>query len=376
MNFRKLLILTFLVSISALTFGQDILKGYHHLFTPVKQYSIYHTTSKIKIDGIPNEKDWELAEWSSEFVNLKEDKETPAPLYKTQFKMLWDKTNLYILLELEEPHIWTYYTTHDQFLYLENALAVLIDKDRSTNSYFGFHVNAQNTRQDFYHSKPPRNGGRERADWSPWGIKNAVQVHGSLNNPSNIDEKWVVEIAVPFKDLVWNTRYSIPIDGEMWKMNFVRINWPTQVLNGTYRKKNIPHSNRMRNSRDYYLYAHNWVWSTHGVANAFYPERWGLVRFLKAPVGSVKETFLLPNEEVLGKYLWLVYYKQQSYRKKNGYYALNLSDLAIPQIVNTDSGEKVLIKQEVRGSYLTITLQTKSKERMTLNQDGFFQVLK
>ena len=65
-------------------------------------YTAYTVSDSITIDGLPKEKSWDLAPWSSEFVDIKGHEK---PLYNTQLKMLWDTNYLYVYVQMEEPHI-------------------------------------------------------------------------------------------------------------------------------------------------------------------------------------------------------------------------------------------------------------------------------
>jgi hypothetical protein len=51
-------------------------------------------------------------------------------------------------------------------------------------------------------------------------VKHAVKVKGTVNNSSNQDEYWQVEIRLPFDDL----GHPPPKAGEVWRANFYRYN--------------------------------------------------------------------------------------------------------------------------------------------------------
>ena len=194
-NLVKMVRLLFLLGFlffSTFSFSQKMWAGYEHLMSPVSNYVIYQAISEINIDGKPDETSWQKAEWSEYFQDI-EGESKPKPLYQTRFKMLWDDKNLYILAELEEPHIWTYYANHDQIVFHENDFEIFIDPTRDTHNYFEFEINARNTLLDLYMPKPYRNGGRAQIDWNIRGFKSAVFINGTLNNPEDIDNKWTID---------------------------------------------------------------------------------------------------------------------------------------------------------------------------------------
>ncbi len=47
--------------------------------------------------------------------------------------------------------------------------------------------------------KPYCNSGTPQISWDASGFKSAVSLHGTLNNPNDIDQKWIVEMAIPFE---------------------------------------------------------------------------------------------------------------------------------------------------------------------------------
>ena len=168
--------------------------------------------------------------------------------------------------------------------------------------------------------KPYRNGGQPDIVWSASGFKSAVFVEGTLNNPTDTDKKWTVEVAIPFSSLKITDLDISPKNGDSWKINFSRVEWQIEIVNGKYQK--IKDSNN-----NHFLSENNWVWSPQGIINMHFPERWGLATFLNLPVDAEKITFQYPEEEILGKYLWMLYYKQQNFRKTNGKFAGSYSEL-------------------------------------------------
>ena len=349
------------------SYSQKIGSDYEYLLQLARNYIVYQTISEINIDGKPDEISWEQAEWSQYFQDIEGDAK-PEPLYQTRFKMLWDEQYLYILAELEEPHIWAYYATHDQIVFHENDFEIFIDPDRDTHNYFEFELNAQNTLFDLFMPKPYRNGGRAEIDWNIKNFESAISIDGTLNNPEDIDEKWIVEIAIPFNSLTKSGKYVTPENGSLWKINFSRVQWQTKVVDGKYQKIKDIKTNK-------FLSENNWVWSAQGVINMHFPERWGLAQFSTNKVGSNTTKFCLPEEEKLGKYLWYVYYKQQSYRHENGNYANSLSELNVANPTKKDSGESILIEMKTNGNGFTAILQNEAGLILSLNQNGLFQIL-
>lgn len=346
--------------------SQNLWSGNEHLFTPAKNYISYKTTCKINIDGKADEQDWQQAEWSELFQDI-EGSNKALPLYNTRVKMLWDESRLYIFTELEEQHVWAYYLNHDMIVYHENDFEVFIDPDRDTHNYYEFEVNAQNTLFDLFMDKPYRNGGHANIAWNAKGFKSAVYVNGTINNPNDTDKTWTVEMAIPFAALTSTNGFIQPTNGDVWKINFSRVQWHTETQNGKYTSLVNPETRK-------HFPEDNWVWSPQGIINMHYPERWGMVQFSQQPVGSKTETFRLPQEEQFAKYLWLVYYKQQKYRSANGEYATTLSELGISKNWEQEK-EHFLLSLNSKGKQFSVQLKTTEGLIISINQDGLVKVL-
>ncbi|WP_167614121.1 carbohydrate-binding family 9-like protein [Maribellus sediminis] len=348
------------LSFAYTSIAQNTFRGNDHLLTLPKSYVIQRSTEEITLDGKPLEKAWDRAQWSDEFVDIEGDLK-PAPLFQTRFKLLWDKDNLYVYVELEEPNIWAYYDKHDMVVFHENDIELFIDPDRDTHNYYEFEVNAQNTLFDLVLNKPYRNGGKPDIKWNAEGFESAVCIKGTLNNPNDKDEMWSVEMKVPFSSLSTNGEFVQPEDGSLWKLNFSRVQWQTDLVDGKYVKRK-----NQQTGRD--LPENNWVWSPQGVINMHYPERWGLVMFSEKPAGK-KVDFNLPADEVLRKYLWEIYYRQQQFRKVHERYATSLNELNIAER-GEDAGQSFQLNLKSDSTAYQVTLTAQNGLILVIDQEG------
>ena len=348
--------------------AQNPFAGYENLFSAVRNYVVYQTISEIEIDGKPDENSWQLAGWSEYFRDIEGDKK-PQPRFKTRVKMLWDSRNLYILAELEETDVWAYYTNRDQIVFNENDFEIFIDPDRDTHNYFEFELNAQNTLFDLFMPKPYRNGGRFDIGWNAEGLESAVFVDGTINNPEDTDKKWMIEVAIPFASLKTEDDFVVPKQGSYWKINFSRVQWQTEVINGKYQRLKESATSKV-------LSEDNWVWSEQGVINMHFPERWGLILFSSKQAGTDRTDFIYPEDEIAGKHLWLIYYKQQDFRRKNGRFTDSITDLGMNETVLLENGTTGFIKMETNDSGFDAILKNNKGLIISINQEGLFKKLK
>jgi len=270
---------------------------------PVRFYQVGYTEAAIEIDGRDLEDAWEQAAWSDAFIDI-EGKDRPQPAYATRVKMLWDKEHLYIFAHLEEPHIWATLKQRDTIIYHNNDFEVFIKPDRQGDAYFEIEVNPFNTILDLLMVKPYRFGGKAKLQWDVKNLQSAVHIQGSLNQPEDKDAYWTVEMAIPFSSLNFFGEKASPQLNDQWRLNFSRVQWPHDIIEGQYQRKKGSHED-------------NWVWSPIGLVNMHYPERWGYLQFVESPE---PETYQYPESHALEKDLWNLHYIQGIYFKKNQQY--------------------------------------------------------
>lgn len=343
-------------------FSQNIFSGFGHLFTPVRHHIVYQTFSEIEIDGKANDPSWKHAAWTDDFIDI-EGERMPTPLYRTRVKMLWDKKFLYILAEMEEPHVWAYYENRDQIVFHENDFEVFIDPNGDAQNYFEIEINAQNTIFDLFMPQPYRDGGTPLISWDTPGLKSSVYIEGTINDPTDTDNKWVVEMAIPFDALRLGSWDQTPKNGQLWKIDFSRVQWQTDKEDGVYERKKDPASGN-------FLSENNWVWSAPGLINMHFPERWGILQFSTNPVNGEEVEFQHPLYQGLHKYLWLAYYKQKKYFAENGKYALDLMEISLPEKIKTDTIETCNLELFATPHQFMLFLSTGNGAKMSIDEKG------
>lgn len=236
---------------------------------PPLNYVCYRASGKLRIDGRLNEAAWRAAPWTAAFVDIEGDAK-PRPRFLTRAKMLWDEQYFYIAAEMEEPHVWATLTKRDSVIFHDNDFEVFIDPDGDTREYYEFEINALNTGWDLFLPRKYKEGGKADNSWDIVGLRTAVHVAGTLNDPSDQDKGWSVELALPWKALAaYAHQPTPPRDGDRWRVNFSRVEWQHEVVEGRYRKKAGPRED-------------NWVWSPQGVIDMHQPDKWGYVQFSTA----------------------------------------------------------------------------------------------
>ena len=241
-------------------------------------YDVPYASTAPRLDGRMDDGVWSAAPWSAAYGDI-QGEALPAPRFSTRMKMLWDKTHLYIGVEMEEPDLWATYSEHDQIVFHEHDFEIFIDPDGDAREYYEIEVNVLGTIFDLYLYNAYRDGGPAEHGWDCKGLKTAIAVDGSVNDPTDRDEGWTLEWAIPFASLVPPAKRMnnegperarggvAPQPWETWRVNFSRVQWQLDVEDGSYVKRpNTPED--------------NWTWSPQWEINMHVPQHWGYVRFL------------------------------------------------------------------------------------------------
>ena len=271
----------------------------------VREYDAPRVAAPPAIDGALGDAAWLAAPWTEPFVDIRGE-DWPDPSLATRAKIVWDEDHLYIAAELEEPHLWATLAERDAILYREHDFEVFLDPDGDGLDYYELEINALGTEFDLFLDRPYRRKGKADVAWDMVGLRTAVGLDGTLNDPADEDRGWTVEIAIPWgalrppasagppgvpasperprsagRDTPTAGAASPsspqlpgapPSPGDSWRVNFSRVQWPVEVVSGGYRRAQVP-------TRENRHPEHNWVWSPQGEIDMHIPEMWGIVRF-------------------------------------------------------------------------------------------------
>ncbi len=285
-------------------------------------YVARHTATAITVNGKLDDPAWATAPWTADFVDIEGDLK-PQPRHRTRAKMLWDDTHLYVAAELTDPHLWGTLTKHDSVIFQDPDFEIFLDPDGDTHAYYEFELNALNTGWDLFLSKPYMDRGKALNTWSIPGLKTAVHLRGTLNDPSDTDTGWTLEMAFPWSAFIPPADAPVPsapaaeptapAEGAQWRINFSRVQWQFTTADGHYKK--IPKTPE-----------NNWVWSPQGVIDMHRPEMWGLVRFTRRP--AAEPVAVVPPPGPAARSLALeFYYAQHDFFRANQRWAETLAEL-------------------------------------------------
>ncbi|MGC4034727.1 MAG: carbohydrate-binding family 9-like protein [Chitinophagaceae bacterium] len=261
-------------------------------------YSAKKIAGSITIDGNIEKEIWQNATWSKRFVDMVNG---DAAMYNTQAALLWNDEHLYIAFSAEEPFVEAHLTERDSIIFLENDLEVFID---GGDCYYELEANAANTLYevffiwrdaytkgsrfdqplfDVHHPQAYTFGGDyDRSGATFWkgthprgirwaftnfdmpGLQTATKIDGTLNDNSDIDKGWSLEIAIPWSSLqlLANGRTLPPANGDVWNMFLGRFQ---KLMPGG--KEITPHPAMALNS--------------HGIYDTHLPDKWSRIEFVE-----------------------------------------------------------------------------------------------
>lgn len=333
--------------------GVVSLCGQNH-YQPPRTYHCAFVETLVHIDGSGDDLAWQGVPWSEKFVDI-EGSVRPEPYLDTRVKMIWDSSHLYILAHLDEPQVWATLRNRDDIVFHDNDFEVFIDPDRDGHDYFEIEVNPLNTIFDLFLSAPYRDGGPVLTDWDLKGLKTAIKVFGSLNDPADRDSCWMVEMALPLSGL--SRKGRLPQPGAVWKINFSRVEYEILVREGQYQKQ--------RNAAGKPLPEHNWVWSPQGIINMHYPEKWGYLLFDR---GAVRAE--VPADDAVIQHLYVLYHYLREYREEHGRYPRSLENHYKVNAVNYDCSYLA-----TDTAYLLTLRKSGSPTSWSIREDGRVKVV-
>ncbi len=324
-------------------------------FAP-KHYVCQRTAMPPKLDGKLDDAVWQQAAWTEDFQDI-EGFLKPKPRFRTRAKMVWDDTHLYIAAELEEPHVWGTLTQRDCVIFHDNDFEVFLDPDGSTWPYYELEMNALNTVWDLMERYPYRDAEKVAVNgWDCKGLRTAVAVQGSLNDPRDKDLGWTVELAIPLASVTELSAQGLPKAGDRWRLNFSRVQWHTEVKDGRTVK--------VKGQDGRPLAEDNWVWSPTGLVDIHLPEMWGFLLFSDRPAGSEETRPTLRAQDHAAWALRRVYYAQRAIQAKTGHFASSLKELDLDKVIPLgwsfwmEAGQRQWMAEARQGG-TTVTIDTR-----------------
>ena len=183
--------------------------------------------AELTIDGRLDEPAWAQAASTGPFVDVMSGREAPSAPTQGSARLLWDDRFFYVGFEVTDKKVHGGWPAgaKDPHLWEKDTVELMIDPDGDGDNkdYYEIQINPQNlvfdTRYDDYNS--PNGNGRGPFGHEEWsaGLTSAVQVHGTLDDDSDVDQGYTVETKIPWASFD-KAQKAPPAPGSTWRMNF------------------------------------------------------------------------------------------------------------------------------------------------------------
>lgn len=177
-------------------------------------YAVKRAKKAPQIDGDLSDPAWADAA----AVELAGSLDGRRPSSRTTARLLYDDQNLYVSFDCEDANIQGTLFKRDDAIYTQEAVEIFVDADGDGRTYNELEVSPNNTLFDAYF--PERRNGMDLS-WDS-GTRTGVKFKGTINNPSDRDQGWTVEIAIPIAKLA-KVPHVPPKKGDSWRFNLYRL---------------------------------------------------------------------------------------------------------------------------------------------------------
>lgn len=202
------------------------------------EYQVQRTVGKITIDGIIDEADWAAAKPVGDFVF---QWWTEGEKEQTEVKMLWNDTFLYIAYVCQDKHIWADHFSTNEDTYKDDCVEFFWNPNPANGKMYNmFEMNCIGNLLSVYNNFERSIKLRESRIIPPH-IGRSVK--GTLNNDSDTDTSWTLEVALRFSDYPELFNARAPKDGDMWRVALNRCGGKTNPQNSQWSPSQTPTHN-------------------------------------------------------------------------------------------------------------------------------------
>ena len=186
-----------------------------------------YSSIPIKIDGILNENTWEKAT-VYEF-EISRDQNNKTPKEKGQVRFAWDSKYFYLGASFKDSDVVAEGKVDNLHHYKFGDVCELFLQPISNSWYWELYATPNNKKTVFWYPSRGRLGLPSGFENHNCGLKVASQCNGTLNDWTDIDDGWTVEMAVPIRDLTARgDRFDIGTD---WRILVGRYNYSKYLDN-------------------------------------------------------------------------------------------------------------------------------------------------
>ena len=170
----------------------------------------------IALDGKLEESDWGAAQPTGRFVaTMSGNRGT----FEAGARVLYNAENLYVAFEVQDDYLKSELSEHDDHLWTQDAVEVMIDPDGDGMNYFEIQVAPSGAVFDTAYDTRRKPKPYGKMDWSS-DTKAGVDVRGTIGDDEP-DKGYTVEMAIPWSSIGTPEAPAMPpAKGATWRINF------------------------------------------------------------------------------------------------------------------------------------------------------------
>ena len=169
-----------------------------------------------KVDGT-----WGRAEIATLDYYRRDEK--PSDRQRTQFQLMWDEENLYVLFQCQDEFITAREIARDGEPYFDDCAEIfLIPANAPLNMHYGFELNLYKASNDFIFLNDFHEDRNALIKSYNPDFNVEVSIDGTLNDNSDSDRGWIMEMAIPLKLFVGIDDFSPVAPGNRWAFQAIR----------------------------------------------------------------------------------------------------------------------------------------------------------
>ena len=190
------------------------------VFTPIR-FEARQISAAPVIDGILDDPVWNQAQRMDEFYAYQSGGDPPAAA--TSARILWDEQNLYVGFEMTDVDIRSSCALRgscgrDANLFQGDVIELFVKESTGSARYHEFEWSPLGEQFDARFDRV--RFGSPGIGWNS-GMSSAVQVHGTVDDPSDSDSGWTIESVIPLADFELS---SIDVGSE-WRFTVARYDY-------------------------------------------------------------------------------------------------------------------------------------------------------
>lgn len=194
----------------------------------VKELTAPHAWSaEMKLDGILDEAAWSTAASTGLFVDVSSGLVNASLPSQGEAKVFWTDTHLYVGFEVYDKTVKGGFPDGavDPHLWERDTVEIMLDPDGDGDNkdYYEIQVGPQGLVFDsqFDDYNAPRGGPAGPFGHQEWssGVERGVRVQGTMDNDSDTDDGYTVEIRIPWAAFT-KAKKAPPAEGDAWRINF------------------------------------------------------------------------------------------------------------------------------------------------------------